>query len=240
MAEQTLGDRDERLAANFDGTEFTECFPTSQGVSFRSKLGTAASRDVTENPTDTTSGRLLSNETAPMLGTQNTFTEKQRFQNPETAHTRKSHKILIDETFTGLGTFGSEEKVVIRFQIASSAFPGGSNRIAAQVLVSAVSGDKSATQTGASGQFIKNFAFKLNQGGTGFDQLDSITLYSRIVNDVDIIVRSTGTPREFELVIPTLVGSVFNNTEYTIRVEIDSNANATTGSMIQQAYIESV
>ena len=46
MAEQTLGDRDERLAANFDGTEFTECFPTSQGVSFRSKLGTAASRDV--------------------------------------------------------------------------------------------------------------------------------------------------------------------------------------------------
>ena len=48
MAEQTLGDRDERLAANFDGTEFTECFPTSQGVSFRSKLGTAASRDVTD------------------------------------------------------------------------------------------------------------------------------------------------------------------------------------------------
>ena len=46
MAEQTLGDRDERLAANFDGTEFTECFPTSQGVSFRSKLGTAASRDL--------------------------------------------------------------------------------------------------------------------------------------------------------------------------------------------------
>ena len=46
MAEQTLGDRDERLAANFDGTEFTECFPTSQGVSFRSKLGTASSRDV--------------------------------------------------------------------------------------------------------------------------------------------------------------------------------------------------
>ena len=48
MAEQTLGDRDERLAANFDGTEFTECFPTSQGISFRSKLGTAASRDVTD------------------------------------------------------------------------------------------------------------------------------------------------------------------------------------------------
>ena len=46
MAEQTLGDRDERLAANFDGTEFTECFPTSEGVSFRSKLGTAASRDL--------------------------------------------------------------------------------------------------------------------------------------------------------------------------------------------------
>ena len=46
MSEQTLGDRAERLAANFDGTEFTECFPTSEGVSFRSKLGTAASRDV--------------------------------------------------------------------------------------------------------------------------------------------------------------------------------------------------
>ena len=59
MAEQTLGDRDERLAANFDGTEFTECFPTSQGVSFRSKLGTAASRDVTESATDTTKDRLL-------------------------------------------------------------------------------------------------------------------------------------------------------------------------------------
>ena len=59
MAEQTLGDRDERLAANFDGTEFTECFPTSQGVSFRSKLGTAASRDVTESATDKGTGKLI-------------------------------------------------------------------------------------------------------------------------------------------------------------------------------------
>ena len=45
MAEQTLGDRDERLVANFDGTEFTECFPTSEGVSFRSKLGKASAMD---------------------------------------------------------------------------------------------------------------------------------------------------------------------------------------------------
>ena len=59
MAEQTLGDRDERLAANFNGTEFTECFPTSEGKSFRSKLGTAASRNVTTSATDTTAGRLL-------------------------------------------------------------------------------------------------------------------------------------------------------------------------------------
>ena len=70
MAEQTLGDRDERLAANFDGTEFTECFPTSQGVSFRSKLGTAASRDVTTSATDTTAGRLLKVGDGGLLNTQ--------------------------------------------------------------------------------------------------------------------------------------------------------------------------
>ena len=68
MAEQTLGDRDERLAANFDGTEFTECFPTSQGVSFRSKLGTAASRDVTTSADDTTAGRLWLNRTDGVHG----------------------------------------------------------------------------------------------------------------------------------------------------------------------------
>ena len=45
MAEQTLGDRDERLAANFDATEFTECFPTSEGVSFRSRLGKVSGLD---------------------------------------------------------------------------------------------------------------------------------------------------------------------------------------------------
>ena len=69
MAEQTLGDRDERLAANFDGTEFTECFPTSQGVSFRSKLGTAASRDVTTSSDDKTADRLLKVGDGGLLGT---------------------------------------------------------------------------------------------------------------------------------------------------------------------------
>ena len=59
MAEQTLGDRDERLAENFEGDEFTECFSISEGISFRSKLGTAASRDVTESATDATAGRVM-------------------------------------------------------------------------------------------------------------------------------------------------------------------------------------
>ena len=65
MAEQTLGDRDERLAANFDGTEFTECFPTSQGVSFRSKLGTAASRDVTTSDTDSGANKVYRTQDFP-------------------------------------------------------------------------------------------------------------------------------------------------------------------------------
>ena len=59
MAEQTLFDRPERLPAAFDGTELMEVAPTSEGISYKSPVGTAASRDVTTSATDTTLGRLL-------------------------------------------------------------------------------------------------------------------------------------------------------------------------------------
>ena len=64
MAEQTLGDREERLAENFDGTEFTECFPTNAGVSFRSKLGTVSGRD-----TGTGAEEVPTNGDLPVFGT---------------------------------------------------------------------------------------------------------------------------------------------------------------------------
>ena len=59
MAEQTIFDRPERLPAAFDGTELMEVAPTSAGISYKSPVGTAASRNVTTSATDTTDGRLL-------------------------------------------------------------------------------------------------------------------------------------------------------------------------------------
>lgn len=45
MAEQTLGDRSERLADNFDGTEVTEAFSGDDGVSYKTPIGTAIAMD---------------------------------------------------------------------------------------------------------------------------------------------------------------------------------------------------
>jgi hypothetical protein len=45
MADVTINDRTERTPAEFDGTEFYHVFPTSEGISYKTKLGTAAPKD---------------------------------------------------------------------------------------------------------------------------------------------------------------------------------------------------
>lgn len=51
MAEQNLGQRTERLAAAFDGTEVTEAFSGNDGFSYKTPIGTIVAKD---NGTETT------------------------------------------------------------------------------------------------------------------------------------------------------------------------------------------
>ena len=92
MADQTLNERPERWTSEFDGTEIMESFPTTDGISYRTPLGT-----VVDKNTGTADGEVPTNSQRD--GRDNTFAGANIFSQPISvaAATQDSHAVRFDQ-----------------------------------------------------------------------------------------------------------------------------------------------